>query len=104
MVDVMLIEKGNSNSGGVMPVHLIITMMKWIRLSIKNSLCDRLRLGRRSGSGIFSGRCVPKRESQVERVVYESSTYGLFKKLGNPPLPPEVDSSLLDSRNLFVIC
>ena len=34
-------KKGNSNSHGARPVHLIITMIKWIRtskLSIKNSL------------------------------------------------------------------
>ena len=34
--------KGNSNSHGARPVHLIITMIRWIRtsrLSIKNSLC-----------------------------------------------------------------
>jgi hypothetical protein len=34
-------EKGNSKCHGARPVHLIITMMKWIRtsrLSIKNSL------------------------------------------------------------------
>jgi len=40
-VDVRLPGKGNSNSHGPRPVHLIITMMKWIRtsrLSIKNSL------------------------------------------------------------------
>ena len=40
-VDVRLPEKGNSNSHRARPVHLIITMMKWIRtsrLSIKNSL------------------------------------------------------------------
>ena len=36
--------KGNSNSHGARPVHLIITMLKWIRtsrLSIKNSLASR---------------------------------------------------------------
>ena len=35
--------KGNSNSHGARPVHLIITMIKWIRtsrLSIKNSLAS----------------------------------------------------------------
>ena len=35
------LEKGNSNSHGARPVHLIIAMIKWIRtsrLSIKNSL------------------------------------------------------------------
>ena len=40
-VDVRLLGKGNSNSHGARPVHLIITMIKWIRtsrLSIKNSL------------------------------------------------------------------
>jgi len=40
-VDVRLPGKGNSNSHGGRPVHLIITMIKWIRtsrLSIKNSL------------------------------------------------------------------
>ena len=41
-VDVGLSGKGNSNSHGAKPVHLIITMIKWIRtsrLSIQNSLC-----------------------------------------------------------------
>ena len=40
-VDVRLPGKGNSNSRGARPVHLIITMIKWTRTSrssIKNSL------------------------------------------------------------------
>ena len=42
--------KGNSNSHGARPVHLIISMIKWVRtrrLSIKNSfsLVDSTRLG-----------------------------------------------------------
>jgi len=40
-VDVRLPGKGYSNSHGARPVHLIITMIKWIRtrrLSINNSL------------------------------------------------------------------
>ena len=40
-VDVRLPGKGNSNSHGARPVHLIISMIKWIRtsrLSIKSSL------------------------------------------------------------------
>jgi hypothetical protein len=40
-VDVRLPEKGNSNSHGARPVHLIISLIKWIRtsrLSIKNFL------------------------------------------------------------------
>jgi len=43
-VDVRLPGKGNSNSHDTRPVHLIITMIKWIRtirLSIKNSLPPR---------------------------------------------------------------
>ena len=39
--DVRLPGKGNSHSHGARPVHLIITMIKWIRtsrLSVKNSL------------------------------------------------------------------
>jgi len=42
-VDVRLPEKGNSNTHGARRVHLIITMIKWIRtrrLSIKNSLSE----------------------------------------------------------------
>ena len=41
-VDIRLTGKGNSNSHGARPVHLITSMIKWIRtsgLSIKNSLC-----------------------------------------------------------------
>ena len=43
-VDVRLLGKGNSNSHGARPVHLIIMMIKWIRtsrLSIENSLSLR---------------------------------------------------------------
>jgi len=41
---------GDSNSHGARPVHLIITMIKWIRtsrLSIKNSLCRPMDRGSR---------------------------------------------------------
>ena len=50
-VDVRLPEKGNSNSRGARPVHLIITMIKWnrtSRLPITNSLsctCGRAAAG-----------------------------------------------------------
>jgi len=40
-VDVRLPGKGNSNFHGARPVHLIVTMIKWMRtsrLSINNSL------------------------------------------------------------------
>ena len=43
-VDVRLPGKGNSNNHGARPVHLIITMIKWIRtsgLSIKKFLSVR---------------------------------------------------------------
>ena len=45
-VNVRLPEKGNLNSHGARPVHLIITMIKWIwtsRLSIKKSLFGSLQ-------------------------------------------------------------
>ena len=41
VLDVRLPGRGNSNSHGARPVHLIITMIRWIRtsrLSTKNSL------------------------------------------------------------------
>ena len=47
-VDARLPGKGNSNSNGARPVHLIITMIKWTktsRLSIKNSLYTCARGG-----------------------------------------------------------
>ena len=45
-VDIRLPGKGNSNSHGARPVHLIITVMKWMRtsrLSIKNCLSYNTR-------------------------------------------------------------
>ena len=48
-IDVRLPGKGNSNLNGVRPVHLIITMIKWIRISrlaIENTLSGRLALQR----------------------------------------------------------
>ena len=63
-VDVRLPGKGNSNSHGARPVHLIITMIKWFRtsgLSIKNSLSADLH----SGSGIGSQNLVTKITTQL---------------------------------------
>ena len=67
-VDVRLPGKGNSNSHGTRPVHLIITMIKWIRtsrLSIKKSLSRRSSLasciagfegwGGEHGEGVCAG-------------------------------------------------
>ena len=50
-VDGRLPGKGNSNPYGASPVHLIITMIQWIRTSrlpIKNSLSGLLRRPRRA--------------------------------------------------------
>ena len=47
-MDVRLPGNGNSNAHGARPVHLIITMIKWIqtsRLSIKNSLEQEAGVG-----------------------------------------------------------
>ena len=44
-VDVRLHGKGNSNSHGARPVHLIVTIIKWIRtsrMSTKDSLAVRV--------------------------------------------------------------
>ena len=57
-VDERLPGKGNSNPHGARPLHLIITMIKWIRtsrLSIKKSLSeegthDRSSKGKRGAS------------------------------------------------------
>ena len=58
-VDVRLPGKGNSNSLGARPVHLTITMIKWIRtsrFSMKNSLLEALRVVR---LGVWT-RCYPR--------------------------------------------
>ena len=62
-VDVRLPGKGNSNSHGARPVHLIITMIKWFgtsRLSIKNP-----EAGARTGTGWTGPR--PKRETRGKK-------------------------------------
>ena len=62
-VDVRLPGKGNSNSHGAMPVHLIITMIQWIRtsrLSIKNSLSPRLGRGRSYMGHSQKGHIAPR--------------------------------------------
>ena len=67
-VDVRLPGKGNSNSHDARPVHLIITMIEWIRtsrLSIKRSLS--LRVIRASG-------CVLLREVPGQQVIRNSAS------------------------------
>jgi len=61
-VDIRLPGKGNSNSYGARPVHLIIAMLKWIRtnrLPIKNSLSLAQPLGWR-GATPFSATTSPQ--------------------------------------------
>ena len=68
-VDVRLPRKGRLNSHGARPVHLIITMMKWIpasRFLIKNALfgqvcCWPLPKPRAAGKGAGGrSRCCPR--------------------------------------------
>ena len=52
-VDIRLPGKGNSNSHGARPVHLIITTIQWIRtsrLSRQNSLCLGKRDAKETGA------------------------------------------------------
>ena len=63
-VDVRLPGKGNSNSHGARSVHLIITMIKWIRtsrLSIKNSLSTLVSSQTARSVGERSGSACPQR-------------------------------------------
>ena len=53
-VDVRLPGKGNSNTHGARPDHLIVTIMKWFwtsSLSIKNSLSLQAGEGASAASG-----------------------------------------------------
>ena len=61
-VDVRLPGKGISNSHGARPVHLIITMMKWIRIS------------RLSAKKSLSAKNAPY--PSIVRVASEDATYG----------------------------
>jgi len=65
--DVRLPGKRNSNSHGARPVHLIITLIKWIRtgrLSIKNSLS-----GTRAAVDVEPGEPRGFRGQEPQRVV-----------------------------------
>ena len=90
-VDVRLPGKGNSNSHGARPVHLIITMIKWIRtsgLSMKNSL---LREGHCETIAVPACPCTTtaapggegggvKRESSLLTTYWSETTFGVIKK------------------------
>ena len=61
-VDVRLPGKGNSDSHGARPVHLIITMIQWIltsRLTRKNSLSGSIKNSLSGGSKPNVRRGVP---------------------------------------------
>jgi len=66
-VDARLPGKGNSSSHGARPVHLTITMIKWIRtsrLSIKNSLSRKKKTSSAIDSGLWEGRRESRRCSR----------------------------------------
>ena len=74
-------EKGNSNSHGARPVHLIIVMIKWIRtsrLSIKNSLSAQggAMQGRPWGCAPGWSECLPfaTLEATQGQIVSQSPT------------------------------
>ena len=65
--DARLPGKGISNSHGARPVHLIITMIKWIRtsrLSINNSLSLRVR---HAGAGLSHNLSTIRRLAQTRK-------------------------------------
>ena len=93
-VDVRLPGKGNSNSHGARPVHLIITMMKWIRtsrLSIKNFLCAPLRgvfQARMAWSpGFTSQASIAKKDAPRPSVLREGQSYRGTSLIRNRPPP-----------------
>ena len=62
-VDGRLPGKGNLNSHGVRPVHLIITMLKWIwtsELSIKHSLSESRARGTGCEQRVRETGCEPR--------------------------------------------
>jgi len=76
-VDIRLSGKGNSNSHGARPVHLIIAMIKWIRtsrLSIKNSLSAQAQ---GPGGKAGAGREVRARRSRLDNTVEERESSSL---------------------------
>ena len=79
-VDVRLHEKGNSNSHGSRPVHLIITMIKWIRtirLLIKNSLMDlRIEVYPAGGGKHSKKSSVKKKMQNTQRITWSSGIAG----------------------------
>jgi len=87
-VDVRLPGKGNSNSHGARPVHLIITMIKWIRtsrLSIKNSLPLGVRfsgfgfrVSKTSLIALLTSLCLPFSGFGVWGFEFEVSGYGVM--------------------------
>jgi len=70
-LDVRLPGKGNPNSHGARPVHLTITMIKWIRtsrLSIKISLSLEKDVPRGVFSGLQGLKCF-----EAHRLLYHST-------------------------------
>ena len=83
MVDVRLLGKGNSHSHGARPVHLIVTIIKWIRtsrLSIKNSLSREAFL-------IFNLSRSPSAASARANARFSCASTERFASIENPPSP-----------------
>jgi len=75
--------KGNANSHGARPVHLIITMVKWIRtsrLSIKNSLSDGKELSLMALS-LSAGDIEHPELDEGDAAHPLSSEYGTYKTI-----------------------
>ena len=64
-VDVRLPGKGNSNSHGARPFHLVITMIKWIRTSRLSTL-SRINAPWRSIPSWASSRWISEREFFID--------------------------------------
>jgi len=82
-VDVRLPGKGNSNSHGERPVHLIITMIKWIRtsrLTIQNSLsAGAASVGRRrKATSAPRAPVLPSNPKPLLLLLYGCSTFFFF--------------------------
>ena len=92
-VDIRLPGKGNSNSHGARPVHLIITMMKWIRTSRLSSSSPAFRAaawGMEEGSYLRLTDFV-SRNSRLQSNAEEEEVWGTglsHLKETAPPLEP----------------
>ena len=88
-VDIRLPGTGDSNSHGARPVHLIISMIKWIRtgrLSIKKSLWEGL--SHLFVVGVVLNVAVHERLVRLDHLSPRLQDYLAHKKPPNPLGPP----------------